>query len=306
MARAFLTAQKNYLAGSILALCNILKITRLDGRVFAFTSLDQDLVIAGVTYEAYTSADASELASQVGSGVDNFSVVGLISSTKIKESELLAGLFDGATVEFSFYAFDAASTVGKLGPLLTGTLGEITEDGGQFTAEIRSLSQRLSQQFVELTSPLCRVRQLGDSRCMPAGHNEGTNGSVLTGTITPTTIKKTGRVVTVVNSTAQITFGGSAEASTIFRHGRVIWTQGANLNQTREIKEHTAGGGSTAVITLQEAMPFPVAVGDVATLEWGCDRTMSQCWAVFGNSDNFQAENSLPGNEALRKKGARA
>jgi uncharacterized phage protein (TIGR02218 family) len=305
MARAFLTAQKTYLAGSTLALCNIVKITRLDGRVFAFTSCDQDLVIEGITYEAYSSADASELAAQVGAGVDNFSIVSLLSSTRIKETELLAGLWDGARCEFSFYAFDNASTVGRLGPLVTGTIGEITEDGGQFTAEVRGLSQRLSQQFVELTSPLCRVRALGDARCMPQGFNEGTNISVPTGTITPTAFRKTGRVVTVVNSTVQITFGGSAEASTIFRHGRVIWTQGANNGLQREIKEHTAGGGSTAVITLQEAMPFVVAVGDVATLEQGCDRTFSMCHALYGNTHNAQNEPQLPGNEALRKSGKR-
>lgn len=305
MARAFLTAQKSYLAGSILGLCNIIKITRLDGRVFAFTSLDQDVVLEGVTYEAWTSADASELAAQVGSGVDNFQVVGLISSVRVKEAELLAGLWDGAKVEFSFYSFDQPVTVGKLGPLITGTLGEITEDGGQFTVEVRSLSQRLSQQFVELTSPLCRVRQLGDFRCMPKGFNEGTNGSVLTGTVTPTTIKKTGRLVTVVTSSVQITFGASAEASTIFRHGRVIFESGANLSLQREVKEHTAGGGSTAVITLQEAFPFPVQIGDSATLEIGCDRTFSQCFSLFGNSDNHAGEPHLPGTDSLVKRGKR-
>jgi uncharacterized phage protein (TIGR02218 family) len=302
MARAFSLSLKSYLGGSIIALANCVRITRLDGQVFGFTACDQDLTIEGQLYTAYTSADVSEMAAQVGAGVDNLSLVALISSTKVTEAGLLAGVWDAARVELFFCPFDNP-TLGKIS-LLTGTIGEITEDGGQFTAEVRGLSQRLSQQFVELTSPLCRVRALGDARCMPLGFNEGTNISVPTGTITMAGIRFT-RTVTVVTSSVQMTFGGSAEASTIFRHSPLRFVTGLNAGLTREVKEHAAGGGSTAVIALQEGFPFLPAVGDTATLEWGCNRTFSQCGTLFGNSSNFQAENSLPGNEALRKTGKR-
>jgi len=298
MARAFSVSLKSYLAGSMISLANCVKITRLDGQISGFTSLDVDVTIEGLTYSAWTSVDASELASQVGSGVDNLNVVALLSSTKVKETELLAGLWDGAKVELFFWPFDNPS-LGRI-VLLTGTLGEITEDGGQFTAEIRSLSQRLSQQFVELTSPLCRVRKLFDSRCMPNGSNEGTAN----GTITPAGCRPS-RTVSVVNSTKQITFSGDAGASTLYRYGMVTFTSGLNIGQSREVKEHTQGGGSTAVITLQEPFPFVVAVGDVATLEWGCDRTLSQCTSRFKNFVNHAGEAQLPGTDAILRVGRR-
>lgn len=283
---------------------NCIRIVRLDGRVFTFTSLDQDLTIAGEIYQAYTSADMSEVATQVGSGVDNLSVIGLISSTKIKESELLAGLFDGARCEIFGYLFDQTPAIARLPSLITGTLGEMTEDGGQFTAEIRSLSQRLSQQFVELSSPLCRARAVGDGRCMPKGFNEGQNGSVPTGSVTMA-LARFSRTVTVVNSTKQITFGGDASASGLYRYSPLVFTSGANANISREVKEHVQGGGSTAVITLQESFPFQVMVGDVATLEKGCSRQLSVCHSVWGNTSNHQGEPFTPGNDAILRVGRR-
>jgi uncharacterized phage protein (TIGR02218 family) len=304
MARAFLTAQKSYLAGSMLALCNCVRIVRLDGRVYTFTSLDVDLVIAGETYLAYTSVDATELAAQIGSGVDNLSVVALLSSTVIKETELLAGLWDGAKVELFMFSHDQPVTVGKLGPLLTGTIGEITEDGGQFTAEVRGLSQRLSQQFVALCSPLCRHRAVGDRFCMPKGFNEGQNGSVPTGSVTMAAARFS-RTVTVVNSTKQITFGGDASSSGLYRYSPLVFTAGANVGLAREVKEHTQGGGSTAVITLQEAFPYPVQIGDIATLEKGCNRTLAICNSIWGNTSNYGGEPFIPGNDSLLRVGRR-
>lgn len=304
MARAFLTAQTEYLAGPLLALCNCIRIVRLDGGVYTYTSLDQDLTIAGEVYQAFTSVDVSELASQIGSGVDNTQFIGLLSSDEITETDLLAGLWDGARIEFFFYAFESPATVGKLGPLVTGTIGEISEDGGQFTAEVRGLTQRLSQQIVELLAPVCRVRQFGDRRCMPKGYNEGQNGSVPTGTVTLAN-SQFSRTVTVVNSTKQITFGSDASASGLYRYSPIVFTTGANAGLSREVKEHVQGGGSTAVITLQEPYPFPVLVGDVATLEKGCDRRMATCHGTFGNSDNHAAEPGIPGNDALIRVGRR-
>jgi len=77
---------------------------------------------------AYTSADVSEMASQVGAGVDNLSLVALISSAKVTEAALLAGVWDAARVELSFWPFDNPS-LGRI-VLLTGTIARSPRTAG--------------------------------------------------------------------------------------------------------------------------------------------------------------------------------
>lgn len=163
MPRTLAGGLTTHLAGSVLTLATYVKLTRLDGTVMGFCSLDQDLTFGGVTYQAFSSVAASAVRASEGAGVDNLDIVGLITSTKIKDTDILAGLYDGASVEIGQvnYSDLTQGTVIHL----TGTLGEITEREGEYTAEIRSLSQRLAQQVGALTSATCRVRALGDTEC---------------------------------------------------------------------------------------------------------------------------------------------
>lgn len=174
-------------AGPVLTLANYCKITRLDGAILGFTSFDRDLTLDGVTFEAFSSVSASAVRQSEGTGVDNLDIVGLVTSTKIRDTDILAGLYDGAAVELG--------QVNYLAPQdgvivhLTGTLGEITEREGEYTAEIRSLSQRLAQQVGALTSATCRVRALGDTECQVSlgpfsitAITQATNGQITTAT----------------------------------------------------------------------------------------------------------------------------
>lgn len=76
------------------------KITRVDGEVFAFTTLDRDIEFRGVTYKACASlqASAAELFARPGDA-GNFEVAGIISDDAITEADLFAGKFDGAQIE---------------------------------------------------------------------------------------------------------------------------------------------------------------------------------------------------------------
>jgi uncharacterized phage protein (TIGR02218 family) len=299
MSRSLSLAMTSYLSGPLLALCTCLKVTRIDTLVFGFTSLDQDITISGVTYEAGTSVDASELRQSVGAGVDNLDIVSLITSSRITEVDIRAGLWDGARVELFFVNFEDTS-MGTI-PLLTGYLGEVSHDVGQYHAEIRSLSQRLSSQVGELTSPLCRVRQLFDTRCMPVGVNED---GVNNGIYTPASFRFT-RTVTQVDSLFTIRFGSEPAGSSYYDHGRIRFLSGLNNGLEQEIKTHTITSPSIAIITLHEPFPFQISIGDSALLEAGCDRTLSTCHVKFSNVGNYQAEPYLIGNDALIKRGRR-
>lgn len=305
MPRTLSVAMSSYLSGAMLALCNCVKITRLDGQVFGFTSLDADLVFDGVTYEAQTSVDASELSGQEGSGVDNLDIIGLLTSNRITDTDIRAGLWDGAKVELFLVNFED-TTMGRI-PLLVGNLGNFSFDGARYQVEIRSLSQRLAQQIVDLTSPICRVRALFDAKCMPKGYNE--NGvPVQENTLTPAGFRFNAPVESV-QSLFVVTFGGpttptggETKVTGYYSYGRVRFTTGLNANIEREVKSH-ALSASKAQMTLQEPFPFTVGVGDTALIEAGCDRKFATCQTKFLNTLNFQGEPHLPGNDAVLTRG---
>jgi uncharacterized phage protein (TIGR02218 family) len=77
----------------------VLEGHRLDGQVFGFTSVDQDLEIDGVTYVASTGITPYAIDSKADLSVPNMQVNGLLDSTGITEADLVAGLWDGAAVE---------------------------------------------------------------------------------------------------------------------------------------------------------------------------------------------------------------
>jgi uncharacterized phage protein (TIGR02218 family) len=280
------------LDGSIIPLANYTRITRLDGVVLGFTSYDRDLTFGGVTYEAYSSVSASAVRQSEGTGVDNLDIIGLLTSSRIRDTDILAGLYDGAAVELGQVNY--LSPEGNAVIHLTGTLGEITEREGEYTAEIRSLSQHLAQQVGALTSATCRVRAFGDSECIPPGDP---------GTTLVLAAHQYNRTVGSVTSSTVIVFSSDSLASNGYRYGRVVFTSGLNNGIAREVKSHTLSGG-TAVITLQEAFPFTVSPGDTAMLEEGCDRGISRCLA-FSNVINFAGEPHIPGNFLVLRRGRR-
>ena len=274
-----------HLQGELLNLALCVRIETQGGVILGFTDHDRDLVLGGVTYEAGTSADASALRHQAGTGIDNLDVRGLVTSDRITETDLLAGRYDGAKLDMFLVNYEQIPLT-EASPLLSGTLGEVTLSQGVYVVEVRSLMQRLAQQIVELTSPVCRVKALGDARCkvsLPA-------------------FQRTRSVSTVVSASV-LRFGSDTEVAGFYSHGRVRFNTGANTGIEREVKQHTAVGGSVAEITLQEPFPFAVAVGNSAMLEAGCDRLPATCETRFQNRVNFRGEDFLPGSDKILRIG---
>lgn len=144
------------------ALC--VKLTRQDGTVLGLVSLDRDLVVGGVTYEAMDPVTASAIQQRQDGSVDNLDVSGILTSNRITDTDILAGRWDGALVEMFLVNYLDSPILDRV-ILLTGMLGEIRIADGQYHTELRSLSQRLQQEIVEITTATCTVRTLGDSRC---------------------------------------------------------------------------------------------------------------------------------------------
>lgn len=287
--RTIPTAFQTHLNGDVLTLALCVKLTRADGTVLAFTGHDEDIRFDGLLYEAGACADPSAMRNELGGAVGNLDIMGLLDSDFLTEADVIAGLYQGCTIDFYNVNWSAAKprTSTNDGYIIArGFIGEITLGDAGYTAEVRFLWQLLQQQIVEVTSPTCRA-QVYDSRC-------GVNPAAFTFS----------RTVNAVTDRYTCIFAADAHATGYFDQGWVTFTSGANAGIEREVKRHTLSGGSST-ITVQDPWPYDVAVSDVANLIKGCNRAFSTCVSDFANGVNFRGEPHLPGNDKVLKLGRR-
>ncbi len=277
-----------HIAGEVMTLATCLKLKRRDGTIFGFTDHDAAIVFDSITYQPTSGFTPSAVASSASLAVDNVEVEGILTSDLIREQDLRAGLYDFAEIDM-FLVNYADLSQGVLN-LKTGWLGEVTLRGGQFTAEVRGLSQKLSQTMGELFSASCRA-QLGDSRC----------------TVNLASHTVTGTITSVVGSTSEFIDSARTDDSGMFTFGVITFTSGANEDLSMEVKEHYYTTGVGGRFTLAMPMPYAIEVGDSYSLVKGCDKTLETCFARFNNVLNFRGEPFVPGlDRSLETAGTRS
>jgi uncharacterized phage protein (TIGR02218 family) len=270
------TALKNHLAQPTTTLSTVWKIIRRDGQVFGFTDHDRDIVYEGITYHAATGHTPSAIQTTTGLAVDNLEVTSLLDSSFIKDADLIAGLWDYAEVTISLLNWVDTSMGALL--LRRGRLGEVTAGKVEFTAELRGLGQNLQQEVGRLILPGCNA-DLGDTRC-----------KITLGNYTAAA------AITTVNSASTFTASALTQAAGYFTYGKVSFTSGANTGLGMEVKTHAAGG----VITLQQPMPYPMALGDAFNVSAGCDKsTGAGGCGKFSNIVNFRGFPAMPGRDRM-------
>lgn len=155
---------KAHMALTVTTLAMCWRLERLDGAVFAFTTLDADLLISGVLYKSIVGFSRTAIVTGSHGAVDNLEVLGFFDPSGIVEQDLKNGLFNWATV-YLFVVNWADLSMG-ICRMRRGWLGETTRlPSGSFRAELRGLQQALVQEFGNVISPLCRA-DLGDSKCL--------------------------------------------------------------------------------------------------------------------------------------------
>lgn len=250
------------------------KLTRQDGQILAFTDCDVDLVVAGVTYEASAALTPSEAVSTLGLAVDDQEVQGGLASAAITESDLAAGVYDGAEVDVVEINWSTETVHAIVGSY---HLGEVTRTQSTFAAELRSEAGILAQKRGRYAVGSCDA-ELGDSRCGVS--TSGTGGA---GTITH------------ITGTAEFMASGlSGFAQDEFAAGTLVWTSGANLGQTQEISLHRA-----KVLGLWRPPLFAIQVGDAFDILPGCDKSFETCRVQFSNGDNFRGFPTIIGEKSL-------
>lgn len=267
-------ALKTHSAGETTTLCFMWKITRKDTTVFTFTDNSRDVVYDGLTYLAWTGFTASNIATSSKLSVDNLEVNSVLNSSTITDVDLIAGLWDYATVEI-FRVNYLDLTMG-IEWMRKGKIGEVKTGRTAFIAELRGLIQHYQQNIGRIINAACDA-DLGDTRC-------GVN--LATYTVTGT--------VTGVTSRSLFADTSRAEASAYFTGGLLTWTGGLNDTYQKEVKVYTVGS-----IELVESMPNAVQVGDTYSVYAGCDKLHTTCGTKFSNIANFRGFPFVPGQDRL-------
>lgn len=269
------TGLAEHLAGEVTTLSNCWKITRTDGVILGFTDHDNDLLIDVVSYKAASGFTPSAIQNTSSLSVDNLDIEGLLTSGNITEEDIMAGRYDFAEIEIFQVNYNDLSQ-GKI-KLRRGWLGEVSMVKQQFVAEVRGLSQRLSQTIGELYSPSCRAT-FADSRC----------------TIDPALYTVSGSVTDTI-SNLEFKDISRTEVGGLYNFGKIFFTGGANNGLSMEIKEFISGGHIILVLP----MPYNIVSGDSYNMTQGCDKTLSTCTNQYNNIYNYRGEPHVPGLDSM-------
>lgn len=271
-----------HLATGATTLCWCWRLSRRDGTRQGFTDHDRDLVFDGTTFEAAAGFTASEIRDQVGLSVDNLEVTGAVSSERLAEADLAAGLYDDAGVEiFRVNWQNPAERV----LMRAGSLGEVKRSGPAFAAEIRGLAHYLQQPRGRVFQYTCDA-DLGDQCCTIDLANPAYSG--------------TGAIVSATSARRFTASSLDTFESEWFTQGLVTFTSGAASGQKLEVKRHTNAGG---VVTLELWQPArePLAAGQTFSVTAGCNKHLETCKARFANALNFRGFPHMPGNDFLAR-----
>lgn len=269
------TALATHIAGEVTTLATCWKLTRRDNVVFGFTDHDTDIIVDSITYKAASGFTPSAIQNTASLSVDNLDVEGMLSAGNITEADIMAGLYDFAEIEIFQVNYNDLIQ-GKL-KLRRGWLGEVSLVKQQFVAEVRGLTQRLSQTIGELYSASCRAT-FADSRCK----------------INPATYTITGMVTSYI-SNQEFQDSSRSETSGLYNFGKITFTSGANNGLSMEVKEFSSGGKIVLVLP----MPYNIIISDSYSMTQGCDKTLTTCVNQYNNVINFRGEPHVPGLDSM-------
>lgn len=265
---------ESHFASGLTTLATCWLLTRQDGIELGFTDHDQTITYDDVEYDSIAGFTPTTVENKSNMSVDNLDLEGQTFPSKITESDLLAGMYDYAEIEIFMVNYEDLSQ-GKL-VVKRGRLGEVTLNGPMFRAEVRGLTQHLSQTIGDVYSPSCRAI-LGDSKCKVA----------LAGVTVTTTVND------VTNNQTFVASALTQDAGW-FTGGEVEWLSGNNEGRRMEVKEFAAGK-----VVLALPMGKSIHAGDSFKIIAGCDKTRETCQAKFSNILNFRGEPDVPGVDKL-------
>lgn len=261
-------------------LCWCWRLIRRDGTQIGFTDHDRDLSFDGTTFEAAAGFTATDMKQSLGLSVDNLEVDSALSSDRLSEQDLAAGLYDDARVEiFRVNWMDPEQRI----LMRVGSLGEVTRAGSHFRAEVRGISHYLQQPNGRVFQFTCDA-DLGDKRCRVNLESEQYRGG--------------GAVQQILSARSFRISGVESFADQWFIRGILTFKTGENKGLRIEIRSHRRVE-EEVVIELWQEPAHPVAIGDLVELVAGCDKQLATCRDKFSNVLNFRGFPHMPGNDFI-------
>jgi len=243
-------------------------MTAADGTVAAYAAHTRSLTFDSQLYTA-APVEPTRFSRTLGvSKADHVELFGIFDDI-VTEEDVQGGRWKNAKIVFEYVNY-LDLTMGSVGRM-KGQAGKFTINNGTFNVELRSLSDLLSQEIGQLTSPLDRRRRLEDLGIDTA----------------PFIFART---VTAVADRMNFTVGGTAKDDNYFQYGRVVWSGGDNEDLEMEIKANVGNA-----IELQLPMLNAIEVGDTVDLYAGYDGTREMCRDKFNAMEGFDGECDLPG-----------
>lgn len=277
--KALPSAVQSALDSGATTFCRCWKVTLRDETVLGFTDHDRSLSFDGVDYEPASGFMASEVEASLGLAVDTQEVEGALSSDRIAEADIAAGLWDDAEVLLILVDW---SDVAKRTILRRASIGEVTRGETAFRAELRGLAHRLAEDQGRAFARTCDA-VLGDARCKVDLDTEGFTGEGTVAAVTSTRILRVS--------------GLGAYDDGWFTGGVLTFLTGANAGRAAEVRRYQRIAGAPNLCELWQPMPEPVEAGDTFSISAGCDKTLATCKQKFGNVVNFRGFPHMPGND---------
>lgn len=265
---------EQHLLSEVTTLATCWRIIRSDGVELGFTDHDVPIFIETLEFDSISGFTPTTIESKSNMSVDNMEIEGASFPSKITEADLLAGIYDYAEVEIFLVNYEDL-TQGKM-VIKRGRLGEVTLSKQMFRAEVRGLTQHLSQTIGEVYSPTCRAI-LGDELCR-----------VNLATCTAKT------AVTEVLSKQSFVARSLTQKPGYFAGGEVKFLSGDNLGARMEVKEF-----ANSTVTLVLPMGSFIEPGDIFTIVAGCDKAKETCMQKFNNILNFRGFPDVPGIDKI-------
>jgi uncharacterized phage protein (TIGR02218 family) len=260
--------------GELEGLASFWRVRRRDGAMLGFTGHDRDLWFDGVLHRAAPGMVPSAVRRGADLSPDSADVEGALTHDGIAEADLAAGRFDGAGVEIGVVDWETLERA----VLYRGEIGEVSEEAGGFSAELRSAKALLETDGVPRTSPTCRARFCGPGCTLSAARF--THEAVLA----------------EVDREANRAIFSGAPAPEAMRQGSLRWIDGPHAGITMPVSHADEAG-----LALDAPLDPALEPGTRALLREGCDHTLQTCHARFGNAVNFQGEPFVPGNDLLAR-----
>lgn len=279
--RTIPSALQAKLDAGVTTLCWCWRITRADGAVLGFTDHDRDLAFDGVTYRRGTAASAGDVESEAGFAAGSAAAAGRLASDALEAADIRKGLYDEALADL--YRVDWTDVSLRV-TVWSGRIGEIRYGEIGFEAELRGRTAALERTIGRVFQRRCDA-ELGDARC-------GVDA-------TASAYRGTGTVASAASGRAFTASGLSAFADGWFTGGVLRWTGGANAGAVSAVEAHGLAGAD-ATVTLAIAPSETIAIGDVFTVDAGCDKRWATCQAKFANTINFRGFPMIPGDDWLQ------